>query len=167
MSDDVKAASTKAARQGTQRSATMGHAAELLTSQDSDALLALARLAAQAAYAPYSRFPVGAALRAVDGRVFTGCNVESASYGLTMCAERVAIFSAVAAGVPRPFVALAVACPAADPVLGPDGRMPCGACRQVMAEHLAPMAVVLVDGVDGFTLAELLPRPFRLEDTRP
>ena len=135
--------------------------------QDSEALLALARQAACAAYAPYSRFPVGAALRAADGRLFQGCNVESASYGLTMCAERVAIFTALAAGAPRPFAALAVSCPDAAPALGPDGRMPCGACRQVMAEHLAPTAPIVVDGVGVLALDDLLPRPFRLDPTAP
>jgi cytidine deaminase len=130
--------------------------------QDSEALLSLARDAARVAYAPYSRFPVGAALRTADGQTFRGCNVESASYGLTICAERVAIFAALAAGAPRPFSSLAVSCPRADPSLGPESRMPCGACRQVMAEHLAPHASILVDGVGAFTLADLLPRPFRL-----
>ena len=125
-----------------------------------DPLLLQARAAAERAYAPYSKFRVGAALVA-GGRTFHGCNVENASYGLTVCAERVAMFAAVAAGQ-RPIERLAVSCPDAAPDLGEDGRMPCGACRQVMAELLAPDAEILVDGVGTFTLADLLPRAFRL-----
>ena len=78
-------------------------------------------------YSPYSRFAVGAAVRAADGRIFTGCNVENASYGLTLCAERCAIFAAVKEGV-REFAALCVTADTPGPV------SPCGACRQVMAE---------------------------------
>ncbi len=125
-----------------------------------DDLLLQARAAAERAYAPYSKFRVGAAVVA-GGRTFLGCNVENASYGLTVCAERVAIFAAVAAGHPR-IDRLAVSCPDAAPGLGDHGRMPCGACRQVMAELLAPTATIVVDGVGQFTLAELLPRAFAL-----
>lgn len=124
-------------------------------------LLALARAAAARAYAPYSRFRVGAAAQAASGETFQGCNVENASYGLTLCAERVALFAAVAAGqhrVPR----LAVACVDAGPELGPSGRMPCGACRQVMAELMGPGGEVLVDGVGTFRVADLLPSAFTL-----
>jgi cytidine deaminase len=124
-------------------------------------LLAAARDAAGAAYCPYSRFRVGAAVLA-DGQVYTGANVENASFGLTMCAERVAIFKAVAAGCRR-LEALAVSCPDA-PDEGPATyRMPCGACRQVMAEFGGPDLPVLVDGVRAFRLDELLPAAFRLE----
>lgn len=137
------------------------------TPEEIEALVAAAWAARKNAYAPYSRFRVGAALRDRDGRVHPGCNVESASYGLSMCAERVAIFAAVAAGAPRPFAALAVACPEADPALGAEGRMPCGACRQVMAEHLAPDAPIAMDGVGVLTLDDLLPRPFRLRAPTP
>ncbi len=79
------------------------------------------------AHAPYSNFHVGAALLAADGRIFTGCNVENLSFGLTICAERVAIGSAIAAGA-REFLALAVVADTNEPI------SPCGACRQVMAE---------------------------------
>jgi cytidine deaminase len=122
---------------------------------DHEALLAAARDARQNAYAPYSQFSVGAALDTGDGKVFLGSNVENASYGLTMCAERVAIGTAVAAGY-RDFVAIAVA--------GPDGVVtsPCGACRQVLAEFNPNMTVVYTtpDGPVTTTVAELLPHSF-------
>jgi len=120
------------------------------------ALLERAREARAAAYAPYSRFPVGAALLAADGRVFTGVNVENASYGLSNCAERTAVFKAVSEGV-REFAAVAVA--------GPDDGVecsPCGACRQVLFEFGPDMALVLAsgDGVRVYTVRELLPGAF-------
>jgi cytidine deaminase len=122
---------------------------------DHEALLEAARNARQNAYAPYSQFSVGAALDTGDGQVFLGSNVENASYGLTMCAERVAIGTAVAAGY-RDFVAIAVA--------GPDGVVtsPCGACRQVLAEFNPNMTVVYTtpDGPVTTTVAELLPHSF-------
>jgi cytidine deaminase len=119
-------------------------------------LMARARAAASRAYAPYSRFRVGAAVEDADGNVHVGCNVENASYGLTICAERSAIFAALAAGAPRPFSALAVTCL--------DGACsPCGACRQVMAEHLRADAPVYVDGTGEFTVGQLLPHGFTLE----
>jgi cytidine deaminase len=119
---------------------------------DFDELVAAAWKAREAAYAPYSQFAVGAALLAVDGRIFTGCNVENISYGLTQCAERTAICSAVAAGV-RDFAMLAVVADTAVPV------SPCGACRQVMAEFGVPR-VFLANRTERlvFTLEELLPR---------
>jgi cytidine deaminase len=120
-------------------------------------LLAQARAAAERAHAPYSRFRVGAAVRDRNGQTYLGCNVESASYGLTLCAERVAIFAAIAAGAPRPLRALAVAC--LDSAVG--GCVPCGACRQVMVEHLAEDALVYVGG-EVLTPGDLLPRAFRL-----
>ncbi|MCS7216520.1 MAG: cytidine deaminase [Candidatus Bipolaricaulota bacterium] len=112
------------------------------------------------AYAPYSGFAVGAALLAKDGRVFTGCNVENASYGLTVCAERVALFKAVSEGA-REFVALAVACGA-----GPCA--PCGACRQALYEFAPDLLLILADG-EGRAwrtarLAELLPHGFGPKD---
>lgn len=115
-------------------------------------LVDLAWQARELAHAPYSKFKVGAAALANDGRVFTGCNVENLSYGLTICAERVAIGSAVAAGA-RHFTCVAVVADTSEPV------SPCGACRQVMAEFSVPR-VVLANraGSVGFTLADLLPR---------
>jgi cytidine deaminase len=95
-----------------------------------DELLLAARRAADAAYAPYSRFRVGAALLCDDGRVVTGCNVENAFYGLSICAERVAVFAAIALGA-RHFRALALSCPDGQPR---QPVVPCGACRQVLAE---------------------------------
>ena len=108
------------------------------------------------AYAPASRFRVGAAVLAEDGRIFSGCNVENASYGLTICAERAAVFTAVANGV-RAIRAVAVVTDLVDPA------RPCGACRQVLAEFGPAMQVVLL-GAGGTqvatTLDRLLPDPF-------
>jgi cytidine deaminase len=126
---------------------------------DSAELLEASRAAARHASAPYSGFFVGAAVEAEDGRVFPGCNVESPAYPTTLCAERVAIFSAIAAGSkPR---RIAVTCLQGNSE-DPDSLMPCGACRQVMLDQLGPEAEVLVDGVGAFTVEELLPRGFHL-----
>jgi cytidine deaminase len=122
-------------------------------------LVQRARDAARHAYAPYSHFRVGAAVEDADGNVYLGCNVESASYGLTICAERNAIFAAIAAGARRPFGALAVSC--IDAASG--GCSPCGACRQVMFEHLHPRAQIQVDGLGNFSPSDLLPHGFALE----
>lgn len=108
------------------------------------------------AYAPYSQFHIGAAILAADGRVFTGANVENASLGLTICAERVALGAAVSAGV-RSIVAIAVA---GD---GRSGVLPCGACRQALAEFSRSCVVVRChpDGsYDTKILADLCPAPF-------
>ena len=108
------------------------------------------------AYAPYSRFAVGAALEADDGRIFTGCNVENASYGLTVCAERVAAWKAISEGV-RAFRRIAVV---ADT---PSPTPPCGACRQVLWELCGDIEVVmsnLAGKRESLKLGELLPRPF-------
>jgi cytidine deaminase len=126
----------------------------------SDDLLAAARMAAEAAYAPYSNFRVGAAVRA-GGRVFTGCNVENASYGLTMCAERNAIFAAVAAGARR-IEAIALACVDAASDLASGALMPCGACRQVMVEFADGALPVTIAGAGTMALDTLLPNAFRL-----
>jgi cytidine deaminase len=123
-------------------------------------LLEHARRAALSAYAPYSRFRVGAAVVA-GGQLVLGCNVENASYGLCMCAERVAAFKAQSEGL-GPLSQVAVSCIDADPKVGPEGRMPCGACRQVLAELAGPDTPVWVDGAGEFSVAELLPSAFRL-----
>ena len=125
---------------------------------DESALLRAAHEAAKHAYAPYSRFTVGAAILLEDGRVFLGCNVENVSYGLTNCAERTAIFSAVAASVAKPHLR-AVA------VVNGSGKecSPCGACRQVMAEFSTAETVVIyryAGGVKRMTMRELLPDGF-------
>ena len=126
-----------------------------------DKLLRAARAAARQAHCPYSKFRVGAAVLTADGKVFTGCNVENASYGLTVCAERVAIFTAVAAGCRR-FKALAIVGGIRTPA------WPCGACRQVLAEFCdddLPIAVATLFQAgrpQARTLGALLPQAFRL-----
>ena len=119
------------------------------------ALLLESQAARKQAYAPYSNFAVGAALLAGDGRVFRGCNVENISFGLTMCAERVAVGQAIAAGA-TDFIAIAIVSDSAEPVV------PCGACRQVLAEF-APNLRVLSSTLSGaeseFSLTTLLPAP--------
>ena len=124
-------------------------------------LLALARAARDQAHAPYSGFAVGAAVLARDGRRFAGCNVENASYGLCNCAERTALFAAIAAGCkPGDFVALAVIADTAAPV------SPCGACRQVLSELCDADMPVLLANLAGATaqtsVAALLPGAFAL-----
>lgn len=118
-------------------------------------LVACARAARENAYAPYSDFRVGAALLTRSGRVYTGCNVENVSFGATICAERAAVFAAVAAGE-RDFAALALAA-------GEDVT-PCGMCRQVLAEFSKDGALPIYcagpEQVRTFTLAELLPHAF-------
>jgi cytidine deaminase len=123
-------------------------------------LLDAARDAAKFAYCPYSKFHVGAALIA-DGVLFSGCNVENASYGLTICAERVAAFSALAAGKKRIEV-IAVTCPDAVLDVSTDYLMPCGACRQVLFEFGGPDLTVIIDRVGTMRLSELLPNAFKL-----
>ena len=105
-----------------------------------DELFAEARKAADAAYAPYSKFRVGAALLADDGTVFTGCNVENRSFGLTICAERTAVVKALSCGR-RSFKALAISTPDSEAPVGP-----CGACRQVLSEFMLPSSPVLFGG---------------------
>ncbi|HEY1892097.1 MAG TPA: cytidine deaminase [Steroidobacteraceae bacterium] len=123
---------------------------------DPTALIARARECLDRAYAPYSNFRVAAAVVDEQGRVFTGVNVENISYGLSVCAERVAIFSAVAAGARR-ITAVAVA------AAGADLLSPCGACRQVLAEFAAPDVPVYCDAPGEphrWTVSELLPNGF-------
>jgi cytidine deaminase len=125
-------------------------------------LIAEAKLARERAYAPYSKFQVGAALLCRDGKVFHGCNVENASYGLCNCAERTALFSAIAAGYrPQDFVALAVTGDTEGPIA------PCGACRQVIIELGGPELEVILTNLQGAvmhtTAGEQLPNAFYLE----
>jgi len=123
-------------------------------------LLSRAREAALHAHAPYSHFRVGAALVAGD-TIYTGANVEISSYGLTLCAERNAISTAIAAGA-GPITQVAVACIDAPPDAPTSGRTPCGACRQWLAD-LAPQATIYIDGVErDFTVPDLLPYAFEL-----
>jgi cytidine deaminase len=131
---------------------------DILSPGDRDGLIAAALAARPMAYAPYSRFNVGAALLAADGQIVAGANIENASSGLTICAERVAVHTAVAAGRQK-FRALAVATS--------GGLSPCGACRQVLAEFCDDLLILLVDAdragaVTEARLAELLPNTFRL-----
>lgn len=124
-----------------------------------DVLAGQATAAMRGAYAPYSRFLVGAALEAADGRVFVGCNVENASYPVGMCAERVALGHAVASGARR-FARLVVASSGTKPA------SPCGMCRQALAEFglgLEVLSVVEGGASDSWSLGELLPANFRLD----
>lgn len=122
----------------------------------SDALVTAARAAREHAVATYSGFRVGAALQTADGRVFTGCNIENASYGLTVCAERVAIWKALSEGV-RDFTALVVVADTTHPT------PPCGACRQLIWEFCGDIPVTLAsltDVVAEHRMRALLPLPF-------
>ena len=127
-----------------------------------DELVRAARAAMEKAYAPYSGFKVGAAVLGGSGEIYAGANVENASYGLTICAERVAVFNAVSAGE-KEIRAVAIANSTGKPAF------PCGACRQVLAEFAPPEGNVEIhlvsdQGVQTHTLAELFPQAFRLED---
>jgi cytidine deaminase len=121
-----------------------------VTDVDLDGLLERARQARQRAYAPYSRFRVGAALQAADGRIFLGANIENAAYSPSICAERVALPAAVIAGV-REFAALAVVCDGDGPC------PPCGVCRQVLFEF-APELLVVAAGTNDETARWVLGR---------
>jgi len=131
----------------------------VITQSVRDLLIQSAREAAESAYCPYSHYPVGAAVLTLDGQLYTGCNVENISYGLSMCAERTALFKAVSGGC-RAFVAMAI--------VGGDKRpsAPCGACLQVLAElcpHETPVFIArLKKGgrVTATTLGALLPMSF-------
>jgi cytidine deaminase len=123
---------------------------------EKDLLIDAAKQARESAHAPYSNFRVGAALRSTTGRIFSGCNVENASYGLTMCAERVAIFKAISEGE-RGFSALAVVTDADS--LTP----PCGACRQLIWEFCGDIPVTIANlkgQTDVMQMKDLFPQPF-------
>ncbi|WP_320822227.1 cytidine deaminase [Reinekea sp.] len=127
------------------------------------ALYDLAKASAAMAYAPYSKFQVGAALATADGTLFNGCNVENGSYSLGLCAERNAITTAVAAGVkPGDIDCLVIF------IDRPELFSPCGGCRQVMSEFMTPTARVSATNGNGlrkdWTMAELLPDGFQLPD---
>ena len=125
---------------------------------DPDKLILDAEKATERAHAPYSNYRVGAALLCSDETVFMGCNIENASFGLTNCAERTAVFSAIAAGKTK-FKAIAIA------ASSKPAPFPCGACRQVLAEFCGPDFPIYVSGVNGcesITLGELLPHSFEL-----
>lgn len=117
-------------------------------------LLSLARSAMERSYSPYSHYPVGAALLCADGRIFQGCNIENASFGLTNCAERTAVFKAISEGAEE-FVAIAIAARKSAP-------WPCGACRQVLNEFAPDLRVLITwdGGQDEAKLPELLPHGF-------
>ena len=126
-----------------------------------EALIAAAQQAAENAYSPYSHYRVGAALLADGGTVYAGCNVENASYGLTICAERAAVFQAVGEGA-RKFQALALVAGTTE-----NPGTPCGSCRQVLAEFCDPDMPVICAALDGTislrtSIGELLPHGFKL-----
>lgn len=132
----------------------------MLTTRVKEELIRKANEAREQAYAPYSRYQVGAAVLTADGQVFTGCNIENAAYPSSLCAERVAIFKAVSEGH-RQLRAIAV--------VTSNGGSPCGGCRQVMREFGGKQLVVLIaDGsgtlLEELTLDELLPRSFGPEE---
>jgi cytidine deaminase len=126
-----------------------------LTNEERQALIDLANEARKLAYAPYSNYPVGAALRTKTGRIYTGVNIENAAYPHTMCAERVAIFKAVSEGE-KEFEVISV--------VTNNGGSPCGGCRQVLAEFGLDTIVLLADGNGNLkkemTVSELLPEAF-------
>lgn len=134
-----------------------------LTKEEEKMLLDAAQTVRERSYSPYSNFKVGAAVLTRDGEIFTGTNIENASYGLTVCAERNAIFAAVSAGKRR-FRALALI---TQKLPGLAFNSPCGACRQVMSEFMAPDTPVLVAVLDGTKrlvyrkkLRDFMPFPF-------
>ena len=130
-----------------------------LNDEDKNALIALAVEARRRAYAPYSKYPVGAALRTKSGRIFTGCNVENAAYPTSMCAERVAVFKAISEGESA-FEVIAV--------VTSNGGTPCGSCRQVLAEFGLDTRVLVAEAngrlVQETTVAGLLPGAFTPKD---
>ena len=128
-----------------------------LTLDEKKALIRMALEAREQAYAPYSDFMVGAALRAEDGRIFTGCNVENAAFGSTICAERTALLKAVSEGRRTGWTAIAIA------GRGSDFCWPCGACRQMLYEFAPGLRVLAARGDGAFetaTLGQLMPHGF-------
>lgn len=128
-----------------------------------ETLIEQAKQAREFAHVPYSQFKVGAALKTKDGSVYTGCNVENASYGLTNCAERTAVFKAVSSGN-KDIEEIAIVADTENAVA------PCGACRQVLSEFMAPEAVIVLSNLEGntvkTTMQELLPGAFQAGDMR-
>ena len=121
-------------------------------------LIRIAKKMREKSYAPFSKYTVGASVETGDGTIIGGCNVESASYGLTCCAERIALYNTVSQGFSK-FKAIAVA--------SENGGFPCGACRQVLAEFCEELEIVLADshgGRETVQLSELLPKRFGEED---
>ncbi len=130
----------------------------MLNSDEIERLIEKAKDATKHSYAPYSNFHVGAAILTKDNKIYTGTNIENASYGLTICAERVALFKAVSNGE-REFKAIAIYAKGEMPY-------PCGACRQVLAEfNKGDMEVIITNGekIEKYTLRELLPKTFQFK----
>ena len=140
-----------------------------MSAADEDELLAAARAAAERAYAPYSRYHVGAAVRTADGALYSAANVENASYGLSLCAETNAIAAAVASGA-RSITHIAVVGYPSDAPTSGSLAMPCGRCRQIALEFAGGDAVVLVASRAGeparFALTDLMPHAFSPADLR-
>jgi cytidine deaminase len=124
-------------------------------------LLEKAKVAQKNSYSPYSKFKVGAAVIGNSGAIYTGCNVENASYGLTLCAERVAIFNAISNGETS-ISEIAITCTGNNADDNPPSLMPCGSCRQVMTEFCEDNTIIHIDGFDSVRLKDLLPNPFKL-----
>lgn len=127
-----------------------------MNKQQKSELIKTAKIASRFAYAPYSKFQVGAALLTKSGRIFAGCNIENVSYGLTVCAERVAIFKAISEGE-KIFKAIAIY------TKTKDFTLPCGACLQVLAEFTKDLTIILVNRngkTKTYPLSELLPHRF-------
>jgi len=124
-------------------------------------LIEKAKAAQKNSYSPYSKFKVGAAVTGNSGAIYTGCNVENASYGLTLCAERVAIFNAISSGESS-ITEIAITCTGNNTDDNPSTLMPCGSCRQVMTEFCEDDTIIHIDGLGITTLKVLLPKPFKL-----
>ena len=132
----------------------------LLAEKSKNKLLETAKLVSQKAYAPYSHFNVGAAVLSNNDQIFSGCNVENASFGATICAERVAITKAISEGASK-ILALALFTPTSTLT------MPCGVCRQVMSEFMDPTSIIYISSLTktvSFHFKELFPNPFNKTD---